>query len=707
MSIASATLSSAFGDTGAQSDIARTLVPLLDALGWRGDDSFLFAAMPHMPSEMGVVELLNTMANLKFESRVQDARLDMVDRRQMPCLFIPEGGSAKVLLAKANDQVLAFDGAAGEYVQDSIKPTPGQAIFFRPMSRDADSFLKQQPNWFRKVLGRFSQLFMHTVILTGILTILALLTPIFIMTLYDQVLAAGSMRTLTYLGVGIVLYVLADAGFRYLRAYLFNFTSVRLGNIIGNEVLRRILYLPPSYTETANMGAQVARIRDFESVREFVAGPAAASLIELPFLLILVAGLFVIGGPVAWVPVASMVLFALFGLAVLPFMRSANADAAKMGSERQSFILEMLANLREIKNIGATDTWLERFRTLSADAAWSTYTTAQLTAFVNTFSHTLVMLSGLLTMAVGVGLVMNGTMTSGALMASMVLTWRILAPLRSGFSVLAQTGRIKRSIDQIDRLMNIRLENKQESTLLRTLTLDGRVVFTNVAIRYSQDAPPALIGINFTANPGEVVVIVGHDGAGKTTILKLILGLYHPQAGQILLDHTNVRQLDPVGVRHAIGYAPQSNHFFYGTIAQNMRLSSPRASDEDVQQAAWKAQVLDDILALPEGFETRIGDHNVSKLSTSFRKRLNLARVFLRKSNLYLFDEPETGMTEWEVDNFVAALQMDKGNVTTFIATHNPRFMDLADKVIWMEKGRMRMMGTPDEVRDVFLKENE
>ena len=707
MSIASATLSSAFGDGGAQSDIARALVPLLDALGWRGDDSFLYAAMPHMPSKMGVVELLNTMANLKFESRVQDARLNMIDRRQMPCLFVPQNGAAKVLLAQSGAQILAFDGSVGEYVHVDISEIPGQAIFFRPMSIGADSFLKQQPDWFRKVLGRFSKLFIQIIILTGILTTLALLTPVFIMTLYDQVLGAGSIRALSYLGVGIALYILADAGFRYLRSYLFNFTSVRLGNIIGNEVLRRILYLPPAYTETANMGAQVARIRDFESVREFLAGPAASSLIELPFLLILVIGLFLIGGQVAWVPIAAMLVFAAFGLAILPFMRRANSDAAKMGAERQTFILEMLSNLAEIKNIGATKKWLERYRKLSADAAWSTYSTAQLTAFVNTFSHTLVMLAGLLTMGVGVNMVMNGAMSSGALMASMILTWRILSPLRTGFSVLAQTGRIKRSIDQIDRLMNIRLENKQETTLLRTLALDGQVNFTNVAIRYSQEAPPALIGINFEAKPGEVVILVGHDGAGKTTIMKLILGLYYPQAGQILLDNTNVRQLDSVGVRHAIGYAPQSNNFFYGTIAQNMRLSYPRATDEDLQQAAWKAQVLDDILALPEGFETRIGDHNISIISTSFRKRLNLARVFLRKTKLYLFDEPETGMTEWEVDNFVAALGMDKGNATIIIATHNPRFMDLADKVVWLEKGRMRMMGPPNEVCEAFSKDSQ
>lgn len=705
MTFANATLSTAFGDTGAQSDIARALVPLLDALGWRGDDSFLAAAMPHMPSEMGMVELLNTMANLKFESRVQEMRLNDIDPRQMPCLFVPKQGSAKVLLAKGDGGILAFDGDRGEYTQIGVRASSGRVVFFRPMSREADSFLKQQTNWFRKILKRFSRLFVHLFVFTGLLSLLALLTPVFIITLYDQVLSASSLRALGYLGVGIVLYVIADMGLRYMRSYLLNFVSVRLGNIIGNEVLRRIFYLPPAYTETANLGAQVARIRDFETVREFLSGPAAPALMEMPFLVILIGGLFVIGGPVAWVPIGAIGLFVIFGLIILPFMRTANSEAAKQGSERQAFVLEMLSNLEAIKNIGATQKWKERYRDLSAEAAWSTYATAQVTAYVNTFSHTLVMLAGLLTMAIGVELVMKDEMSSGALMASMILTWRILAPLRTGFSVLAQTGRIKRSIDQIDRLMNIRLENKQETTLVQNLNLGGRVSFSNVAIRYSKDAPPAVIGINFTAEPGEVVVIAGHDGAGKSTILKLILGLYHPQAGQVLLDHTNVRQLDPVAVRHAIGYAPTSTNFFYGTIAQNLRLANARASDEDLQQAAWKAQVLDDILNLPDGFETRIGDHSIGQISTSFRRRLGLARVFLRAPNLYLFDEPENGLTEWEVDNFSAALQMDKGKGTIIIATHNPRFFDLADKIVWLERGRIRMMGTPDEVRDQFMKE--
>lgn len=706
MNVASQSMNRAFGDSGPQSDIARTLIPLLDALGWHGDEGYLFAALPHMRSDIGLVEMLNAMANLKFEGRLQQAKLADIDPRQMPCLFVPNRGGAMVLMGKVGKETLFFDGATSEYRQIETKNYIGQVAFFKPMGKNSDSFLKQQQDWFNRVVKRFSRAFVLGGVISGILTLLALLTPLFIMTIYDQLQSAASIEALSYLGIGVGLYIIADGGFRFLRSQLFNFNSVRLGNIIGNEVLRRILYLPPAYTETANLGAQVARIRDFETVREFLSGPAATALFELPFLIILVAGLFFIGGSLAWVPVVAIVVLVLFGVTVLPFMRRANTVAAQTGSERQEFILEAMTNLRTIKNVGATHKWLERFRELSANSAVATYSTKKVTAIINAFSNGLVMLSGLLTMALGVEMVMAGTISSGALMASMIMTWRILAPLRTGFSVMAQTGRIRRSIDQIDRLMNLRLESKQETALVNVLRLGGRVKFSNVAIRYSSDAAPALIGINFEAKPGEIVVILGHDGAGKTSILKLIMGLYIPQAGQVLLDNTNVRQMAPMSLRSAIGYSPQRDNFVYGTIAQNLRLSRPQAQQEEIEQACWKAQVLDDIMELPEGFETRIGDHNIDQLSISMRKRLNLARVFMREPKLVLLDEPETGMTDWEVDNQVASISMQKGDATMIVATHNLRFLDIADKVIWLERGRIRMMGTPAEVSEAFNKEH-
>jgi len=692
-------------DEDARSEIARCISPLLDGLGWRGDPSQLRAALPHLPDQMGLIELMNTMANLKFEGRDFTSRMNLIDSRMLPCLFVASGDHTMVLLARSEGNMLVFDGRSGDFKQIPDSRIKGRAVLFRQMRLGGDSFLKPQRDWFGGVLARFSKITMLVLLTSFIITVLAMLSPVFIMTVYDKVLSAKSPDVMGAVGIGIAIYIIADIGFRLLRGRLLNFMSVRLGNIIGNEVLRRILFLPPAFTETANLGAQVSRIRDFETVREFLSGSSAATIFELPFLFILVGGMFVMAGGLAWVPVGAIVLFAIFAIIILPFVREANSEAAQASADKQAFVVEMLSHLRAVKLVGSVALWQERYRALSADSTMGTYKTVVISSVVGGVSHVLVMGAGLATMAVGVTKVMTESLSTGALIASMILVWRILAPLRTGLATLTQIGRIRKSVDQVDRLMNMRLEQQLDTHVALSSELRGRVTFSNVSIRYSKDAPPALLGINFNIDPGQVVVVVGHDGAGKSTILKLILGLYQPQAGRVLLDGLNVRQMDPVLLRHTISYASQADHFFYGTVAQNLRLAAPDASDEDIQEAIWKAQVADDIAALPDGIETRIGDHNIAQLSGSMRKRLNIARVFLRKPKLMLLDEPDAGLTEFEIGNLIATLQFIKGEGAIFITTHSGAFLDIADQAIWLEGGRIRMMGSGAEVKAEYDKD--
>jgi len=695
---------SIFALTGNQAKpLPRCIIPLLDALGWGGDELHLAAALPHMPETMGISDLLNTFANLKFEGKVFPTRLNKIDSRLLPCLFIDGKGRALTVVRKAGKEALVYDGSKGEYLHMKLDGRRGRAVFFKSLRKGADSFLKQQRNWFKKVMGRFSRIFALGAAISLVLTLLALLSPVFIMALYDQALTAGGERTVIYLSAGISLYLLIDLGFKLLRSKVFSFISVRLGNIIGNEVLRRILYLPPAFTETASLGAQVARIRDFETVREFFGGTALISLLELPFLVILLIALTYMGGSIAVVPLVAMGIFIIFGLSVMPAMRAVNKKSAQSGSQRQAFTIETLSNLRAIKYTGSTHMWGQRNKEIVADSAIDTFKTAKLTALINAFSQTLVQSAGLFTMAWGVLKVIDGDLSAGGLMASMILTWRILAPIKSGFGVLTQLGRIQRSVAQVDRLMNMKMESKQETNLTVFAGLKGQITFARTALRYSSNAAPALIGIDLDFQAGETVVVVGHDGAGKTTLLKLILGLYNPQAGRVLLDNINVKQIDPVALRQSIGYSPTGSHFFYGTVSQNLKLSNFDASDDDVQAAIKQAFVKDEIDALPEGLDTRIGDHNISLLSLSFRRRLSFARVFLRKPRIMLFDEPESGLTQPEMMKFMDDIADGNKETTAVIATHNPGFFEIADKVVWLENGRIRMVGTPEKVAQSYL----
>ncbi len=225
-------------------------------------------------------------------------------------------------------------------------------------------------------------------------------------------------------------------------------------------------------------------------------------------------------------------------------------------------------------------------------------------------------------------------------------------------------------------------------------------------MRYTPDADPALVGVNFDVAPGEVIAILGGNGSGKSTILKLLLNMYTPQAGSIRIDHTDIRQLDPVELRQMIGYVPQTTQFFYGTLAQNLRLSNPAATDEELEKACERANLLEDIKALPKGFWTRIGEGTGGALPTSFQQRLNLARCFLKKPKIMLFDEPGNGLDFDDDQVFMKTVESFKEEgMCSFIVTHRPSHLRISDKVLWLENGHMKMYGPTDEVRPHIPKE--
>jgi ATP-binding cassette, subfamily C, bacterial LapB len=427
----------------------------------------------------------------------------------------------------------------------------------------------------------------------------------------------------------------------------------------------------------------------------------------LPFVLLFVAVIATLGGPVAFVPLGMIALFALLGFIMAPFIRTGVAKAARAGSRKQEFVVESLSGLRAVKYCGAESTWLDRYRALSARAALAGFKTAQLSALTATLSHVLMISAGVGTIAFGVFRVLGGDMTIGALVACMILVWRVLSPLQTGFIALARLTQVRSSINQINNLMNLRAERDPNATVTPPRRMTGNVTFARVSLRYSPEADPALVGVSFEVKAGQIVAVVGANGSGKSTILKLIAGMYPPQAGSIRIDDMDIRQMDAIELRHSIGYVPQVSEFFYGTVAQNLRLASPTATEEDLHWAAEKAAVLDDILALEQGsgkwarkgFDVRIGDSGAGQLPSSFQQRLNLARGYLKRAPVMLFDEPGNGL-DFEADQaFMRYMEELKKNTTVFIVTHRPSHLRIANTLIWLDSGHLRAAGPADEVR--------
>ncbi|WP_417798754.1 peptidase domain-containing ABC transporter [Terasakiella pusilla] len=689
------------------SDFAACLEILLLALSWRGQERNIAEAMPHFADELDLTGFRNVMANLQFSSRPERMDLHKIDPRLMPCLFVPDDGAACVPLARSDFGLRVFDGGEGDYRTLTGKEMvrKGTAYFFKSVDFEEQKIVQHKIGWFWMVMERFRALVYQILGLTLLLNLLALATPLFVMAVYDKVVATGSMSTLAYFGIGVSIAIICDYVLRRIRTRIFAFVGARIDNIVGNEVFKRIMFLPPAFTERATIGAQVARIKDFESVREFFTGPMAVVLFEIPFSFIFVIVIFILGGPVALVPIFMLVFFWLTALAFGPMVRDAISATARFGSKRQELVIETISNMRAIKYTNAEDTWLARYRELSAQSSMASFRSAQVTSYLQTISHVLMITSGVATIAFGVFRVFEGAMSIGGLVASMVLVWRVLGPLQSGFVTLTRVEQVRSSITQINNLMNINSEHKDDM-VNSNRKIEGFIEFGRVSLRYSPDADPALVGVNFDIKPGEVLAVLGGNGSGKSTILKLLLGMYIPQAGSIRIDQTDIRQLDPVELRQMIGYVPQATQFFYGTIAQNLRLANPAASDEEVADACRKANLLDDIEALPKGFWTRIGEGTGGQLPSSFQQRLNLARCFIKKPKIMLFDEPGNGLDFEDDQAFMKTVsKMKEEGVCSFMVTHRPSHLKIADKILWLENGHMKMYGPTDDVKPHLPKE--
>ncbi|MDJ0944614.1 MAG: ATP-binding cassette domain-containing protein [Kiloniellales bacterium] len=686
------------GEFRAISDIAACLMPLLSALGWHGNPRQLAEAMPHFADSLDIVDLLNVLANLNYVTRPAELSLDHLDPRLLPCLFVPDDGAAKVLLEEADGGFRAFDAATAETGFQAALPMAGTAYFVSARDSDGEAERRPQDDWFRSVAQRFRGLVLQMLGITFLNSVLALAVPLFIMTVYDRVIPSRSLSTLGFLFLGVLLALAIDAALRFLRARVLAYVGARIDVILGAAALQQILHLPIVMTERATIGAQVSRLRQFESVREFFTGPLAGVFLELPFLVIFVAVIGLIAGPLAWIPIILTAVFLCAALAILPSMRGAVAESGEARARRQSFAIEMISNMRAIKQCALERTWSGRYREIGAKAALANFRTSRISVFVQTLSQTLMFAAGIATATLGTLQVLDGAMTVGALIATMALVWRVLSPLQVGFLSLTRLEQVKLGLKQMNQLMRLKLEREPGRIGSGLRSFKGEVAFRRASLRYTADSEPALFGINFTVKPGEMVAVAGANGVGKSSVLKLIAGLYQPQAGAVMIDGIDLRQLDVGELRTSIGYVPQTCHLFHGTIAQNLRLANPTASDAELAQAALDAGLLEDILSLPEGFETRLTDRLQRQLPRGLKQKIILARAYVTQASIYLLDEPAYHLDAAGDTALMRKLQQLRGRATVFIVTQRPSHMRLADRLIVLDSGMVALAGHPEAV---------
>ncbi len=676
----------------ALSDQTLCLLELLEAMEWRGQPRQLSEAIPHFVDRLSTDDVRSTLANINIRTTALRIRQGELEASALPCLFEPDGGPMRTILAVEDNGHLIFDGYLRRRFVSDNKGLKGTA--YVPKILEGDERADHARNWVGTLLSRFRGIVAWVLVITLLFNLLSLATPLFMKSVYDTAIPAQSLLQLWYLLVGVGLALMFEAVFRRLRILAMAYIAGRIDFVVGRAAFERVLLLPLSMIEHEPIGTQIAQLQDFETIRELFAGSLGETLLDLPFVLIFVAAIAVLGGWLVMVPVACLLLFAI--VAVLPSVirKSKSANAGKAALAR--YQVETLSGMRSIKFAGAEEVWLARNRRLSAAAAAQDYHHQQAGNFKQSFARFMTTAAAVAMMGFGAMAVMNESMTVGALIASTALLWRALTPIQSAYLMASRFPQVLASLRQLAFLMQLPVE-QDPGRIAFERRLQGRVALNGVSHRFSSDADPALAGLSFVIDPGEIVAITGPNGAGKSTLLNLLSGLYRPSLGTVLIDGVDIRQLDSIPLRQSVSHMPQNVELLYGTVSQNLRLAEPAALDEEIEEAARLAHIHDDIMAMPEGYDTRLTERVLSELPEGFKQRLALARAWLRKSPIVLLDEPGQALDAMGDQAFISAVNAMRGKVTVFIVTHRPSHIKVADRVLLLKRGRLQFNGTAKE----------
>lgn len=670
------------------SDFAACLMPLLTALGWVPDPDGLLRALPHVAERIDLIDFRNVLAELGYVSVRHKGSASGIDPRLTPCLFVTESGVPLVILSRNGNEVTSFDSRTREVVRFRASKVVG---YYYTFARDAadDDGASQETSFVGSLFRRFHRELTLVAITSVIGSLFGVIVPIFVMTVYDSVIPAASPASLYWLLPGVALALFVDFCLRQIRGASVAHIAGRIDFLLSTEVFRKILSLPPTGIEGNTLGAQLARFRGFQGVRDIMNSPVTTLVLELPLIITSIVVIAVIAQPIVLVPLVGLLLIAGTGAMFVPAIQRAERRAATARAARDELATEVIAKQRSVRATVLGTAFMERLRPLSARTALERNSAARLNTTLQSLLHGVLMATGLMTLFFGAEAVIDQRMTTGALVASMALVWRILVPAQIGCQSLPRLVQMRGTITQIDRLMRAKSEDASTDARVADHRFTSSIAVRRVSVRYGQEADPALLAVSLDVKPGEMIALIGQSGSGKSTLLKVMAGLLRPQAGTISFGGVEMRHLGPVEHRRNVGYLSQTTDLFHGTIAQNLRLARPDAPFQTLRDACDRAGVLDEIESLPDAFDTVIGDEKSVSLSESFQQKLSIARIWLKDSPVMLLDEPAQNLDAAGDAALTRELQALKGHRTIFFVTHRPSAMRLADRVFELNQGRV------------------
>lgn len=549
--------------------------------------------------------------------------------------------------------------------------------------------------WLIEPMRRNAPIYWKVVLAAVLINVFSLVTSLFTMVIYDRVVPNNATSSLVALTIGLAIVIVFDFLLKTIRAYFIDVAGARIDREVGESVFARLLALRLDQ-KRGSTGALAATVRELETLRDFFASATLTALVDVPFILLTLLVIGLIGGWVVLVPLVMVPLVVLVGLATQPALDRLSAQAMGQGLLKQAVLVETIGGLETIKTAGAapivTNRWLGAIEEQSAVSLRQ-----RLVANIGlTVAGSAQTISYAGVVVVGVEMIANNTLTMGGLIASSILGGRAVAPLGQIAALLSRLTATRTAYRQISALMRSRPEGP-EGDALRLAAPKGRIELRNVHFRYPGAPEKALEGINLTLEPGEHVAILGRVGSGKSTIARLLLGLYEPEEGVVLLDGTDIRQLDPIDLRRQVGSVMQESVLLSGSVRENIVLGREAIDDEAMVRAADISGTHGFIGQIANGYDRRLADRGEG-LSGGQRQSIAIARALAARPPVLVMDEPTSGMDQQSETALLDRLEAELDGRTTILITHRSPLLRLVSRVIIVDRGRIVADGPRDHV---------
>ncbi|MFG6160130.1 type I secretion system permease/ATPase [Halomonas sp. 1390] len=648
-------------------------------------------------------------------ARITESRLVQLNPALFPAVLLLEPGRACVLVAldlKARRARVIFPelgDAETEVNLDGLQASySGQAIYVRPRfrfdTRGPEVNRQRSRHWFWGVVRENRRLYRDVIAGSVVINLFAVAMPLFVLNVYDRVVPNHATETLWVLAAGIFIVLCFDLALRLMRNAFVDLAASRADVKLSSSIMARVLGLRME-ARPASTGSFAATLQSFESVRAFIGSATVVALVDLPFVLLFVGIIALIGPPLVIPLLVGIAFVLLYAMAAQGKLHELSETTWRVGAQRNATLVESLSSLETVKSLRAESriqgSWEKASAFLSRTSAQLRLVSSSVSSVALWAQHSV----AVCVIVIGVYQIIEGNLTQGGLIAAYLLSSRAMAPISQAAALLAQYHQASTALQSLDAVMERPVERPDGKTFIDRPVVRGEIRFDKVSLRYPEAERDALRDVTLTIEPGERVALLGRVGCGKTTLNKLLLGLYQPTAGAVMIDDVDIRQFDPLQLRRHIGYVPQDVSLFFGSLRDNILAGGGSDGvDDEALLRAIKLSGLDGLVnGHPQGVDLPVGERG-QMLSGGQRQAVAIARALVHDPRILLLDEPTSAMDHASEEAFKANLKAYGQGKTLVVVTHRTSLLSLVDRILVIDAGKVVADGPRDKVVEALRK---